>query len=142
MNKFSDKSLDRLKTCHEDLQALFLEVIKHFDCVIIEGHRDMETQNEYFRTGKSKLEWPNGKHNSIPSLAVDVAPVKNGKIDWNDRVQFYFFIGFVKGIASQMGIKIRSGGDWDGDNDLKDQTFIDLPHFELVVEGASNDNTE
>ena len=44
----------------------------------------------------------------------------------------YAFGGFVKGVASQKGIKIRWGGDWDSDNDLHDQNFIDLPHFELA----------
>jgi hypothetical protein len=31
-----------------------------------------------------------------------------------------------------MGIESRMGADWDGDFDTKDQTFHDLPHFELV----------
>ena len=52
-------------------------------------------------------------------------------IDWNDKERFYFFAGYVKGIASQMGIELRWGGDWDSDNQLHDQTFMDLPHFEL-----------
>jgi hypothetical protein len=30
-----------------------------------------------------------------------------------------------------MNIKIRWGGDWDSDNIMKDQTFNDLPHFQL-----------
>jgi peptidoglycan L-alanyl-D-glutamate endopeptidase CwlK len=36
------------------------------------------------------------------------------------------------GIAAKMGIKIRWGGDWDRDEELHDQTFFDLPHFELI----------
>ena len=36
------------------------------------------------------------------------------------------------GVASQMGIKIRWGGDWDRDTDLSDNRFNDLPHFELM----------
>ena len=31
-----------------------------------------------------------------------------------------------------MNIKIRWGGDWDSDNIMKDQTFNDLPHFEII----------
>jgi peptidoglycan L-alanyl-D-glutamate endopeptidase CwlK len=27
---------------------------------------------------------------------------------------------------------IRWGGDWDGDQDFRDQTFDDLAHFELI----------
>ena len=41
------------------------------------------------------------------------------------------FAGYVQGVAEQLGIKIRWGGDWDSDFDFKDQTFNDLVHFEL-----------
>lgn len=118
-------------TCHPELQKLFKEVIKGYDCTIIQGRRTKEEQDEYFRTGKSKVEWPNSKHNSSPSNAVDVAPYP---IDWNDYYSFYHFGGYVKGVADQMGINIRWGGDWDSDNDLNDQTFQDLVHFEIVGE--------
>ena len=128
MPKFGKRSKAKLETCHPDLQRLFNEVIKHFDCSILQGERGEEEQNEYYRTGKSKLKFPQSKHNSSPSLAVDVAPYP---IDWNDKHRFYYFAGFVKGIAASMGITLRWGGDWDGDNDLNDQTFFDLPHFEL-----------
>ena len=68
------------------------------------------------------------KHNQEPSLAVDVAP---WPIDWNDSHRFYHFAGFVLGIAAALNIRLRWGGDWDSDFDLRDQTFFDLPHFEL-----------
>ena len=42
-----------------------------------------------------------------------------------------YFAGVVKGIASQMGIGIRWGGDWDMDTEVKDNRFDDLVHFEL-----------
>ena len=45
--------------------------------------------------------------------------------------RFYNFAGTVQGVAKMLNIKIRWGGDWDSDNDLKDQTLYDLPHFEL-----------
>lgn len=35
--------------------------------------------------------------------------------------------------ASTTGVKIRWGGDWDGDWIHTDQSFHDLPHFELVT---------
>lgn len=128
MNKFSKRSADKLATCHDDLQMVMNEVIKHIDITILQGIRSKEEQDEFFRTGKSKVQWPNSKHNSTPSMAVDVAPYP---IDWNDKRRFDYLAGFVKGVASQMGIEIRHGGDWDSDNDFNDQTFHDLPHFEL-----------
>ena len=33
--------------------------------------------------------------------------------------------------ADELDISIRWGGDWNGDGTLTDQTFNDLPHFEL-----------
>lgn len=134
MAAFSSKSKAKLDTCDKKLQKVFNEVIKHWDCTILEGHRDQKTQDMYYEQGKSKLKWPSGKHNSIPSKAVDVAPYfKNApNIRWNDVDSFRYFAGFVMGIAASMNIKLRWGGDWDGDKDNKDQSFHDLPHFELV----------
>lgn len=129
MPNFGTKSRTELATAHPDLQRLFNRVIDTFDCVVLEGHRGEAAQEEAVRTGKSKLHWPNGNHNKTPSMAVDVAPYP---VNWNDTQRFYYFAGYVKGIAATMGIKIRWGGDWDSDTDLHDQTFFDLPHFELV----------
>ena len=128
MPKFSKKSLSKLETCDKRLQDLFLRVVKKFDCNILEGHRIKDRQNKLFDEGKSKLKYPKGKHNSLPSKAVDVAPYP---IDWNDRERFTYFAGYVVGIAYQMGLKIRWGGDWDMDTQVKDNNFDDLPHFEI-----------
>lgn len=136
--KFGQRSMQNLNECHPDLQKLFSEVIKHIDCSVIEGHRGEYTQNLYYHSGKSKLKFPQSKHNQTPSLAADVVPYP---IDWIDRGRFYHFVGFVRGIASQLGIRIRCGADWDGDNSFKDQSFHDLPHFELVV-GDRNANSK
>jgi peptidoglycan L-alanyl-D-glutamate endopeptidase CwlK len=125
---FSPRSQARLAECDLRLQKLFSEVIIHYDCTILEGHRNEVRQNHMFTSGKSKLSWPDSKHNQKPSLAVDVAP---WPIDWKNLIQFYHFGGFVLGAAKLMGIPIRWGGDWDMDNDLRDQTFNDLVHFEL-----------
>ena len=129
MPHFSVNSSARLNTCHIDLQRLFNRVVRDFDCTILEGHRGEIDQNEYVRAGKSKLPYPHSKHNFEPSFAVDVAPYP---IDWSDHERFYFFAGFVKGIAASMNISIRWGGDWDSDTQVKDQTFMDLQHFEIV----------
>lgn len=129
MARFSALSRERLATCDDRLQQLFNEVVKHFDCTILEGYRPKEKQDAAFHAGTSKVQWPNSKHNKTPSQAVDVAPYP---VDWTDLDRFRRFAWFVKGVASQMGIDIRMGADWDGDNEIKDQNFHDLPHFELV----------
>lgn len=131
MNKFSEKSLERLSTCHPDLQKIFTKVIEKYDCTVTCGHRSKDEQDEAVRTGNSKLAWPNSKHNSLPSKAVDVVPYP---VDWADSTRFYHFAGYVLAVAEFYGIKLRWGGDWNGDLKFRDEKFKDLPHFELVEE--------
>lgn len=133
--KFSETSKKHLSEAHIDLQILFHEVIKFIDCSVLVGYRNEVDQNLFFGTGKSEKRYPESKHNKIPSMAVDVAPYP---INWDDLKRFYYFGGVVKGIAKMLLEKkyisheIRWGGDWDGDNDLNDQNFNDLVHFELI----------
>lgn len=129
MNSFSGKSQERLSTCHPDLQKLFNEVIKHYDCTVVCGHRGKDEQDEAVRTGQSKLAWPHSKHNSLPSKAVDVVPFP---VDWKDLNRFFFFAGIVFTVAKQMNIKVRWGGDFNSDFNFKNDRFIDMPHWELV----------
>lgn len=133
MPTFSIKSQDRLDTSHPLLQELFNAVIKEIDCAIIDGHRARRLQNQLYQQGKSKVKWPKSKHNPMPSMAVDVGPwIKDKGIPWDDANQFCYFAGFVKAKAKDMGIQIRWGGDWDMDNDVTDQWFNDLAHWELI----------
>jgi peptidoglycan L-alanyl-D-glutamate endopeptidase CwlK len=133
---FSDKSIEKLNTCDQQLQRLFKEVVKHIDCTILCGHRTQEEQEEAFNTGKSKLHWPQGKHCSIPSKAVDVAITP---IDWSNSKAFYLFAGYVLATAQNMDIKVRWGGCWSGElNKTVENKFADLVHFELVEDSSSN----
>jgi peptidoglycan L-alanyl-D-glutamate endopeptidase CwlK len=133
MPQFGKTSLEKLSTCHPDLQRLFNEVIKHYDCTIIEGHRLDEDQLKAFNAGKSKIK-SGGKHNHSPSLAVDVAPhyPTEPNIDWNCQGNFYLFAGYVLATARQMKIEIKWGGSWNGSLDIRDNKFNDLVHFELL----------
>ena len=129
MPKLSAISRERLESCDERLQRVFNEAIKHFDCAIVEGHRGQALQDLYFSQGKSKVKWPDGKHNKTPSLAVDAMPYP---INWRDIERVCYLAGYVMAIALSMGINLRWGKDWDGDTDLNDQTFKDGPHYELI----------
>ena len=128
MARFGRRSKERLATCEKDLQMVFNEVIKHVDCSVLEGHRSGERQDKLYDEGKTKVRYPNGRHNSSPSRAVDVTPYP---VNWKDRERQTLFAGFVLGIANQMGINIRWGGDWDQDFEVQDNKFDDFPHFEL-----------
>jgi hypothetical protein len=129
MPQFSEKSLKCLRECDADLQRVMNEVIKHFDFTVFTGHRDRETQQKMVREGKSQVGWPDSKHNAFPSKAVDIAPYPIG---WEDRERATYLAGWVMATATQMGIKLRWGGDWDQDTQVKDNSFDDLWHFELV----------
>lgn len=159
MPSFSRSSQSRLLTCHDDIQKIMNIVIKNYDCSIIEGIRSIERQTELFNSGRSKT--MNSKHlphNGV-SLAIDVVPYP---ISWGKKehdilmnaimtrnhkdiqeslksynivyARFYHFAGYVTRVADELGIDIRWGGDWDSDNVFNDQTFFDLPHFELRLQ--------
>lgn len=131
----SSASQSKLNTCHPDLVRLFNEVSKHYAFTVVCGSRSDFDQKKMFDQKLSKVDGVKikskhqvDKENPL-ARAVDVAP---NPIDWNDKIRFYHFAGRVQGIAIGLGIKIRWGGDWDDDNDFKDNSFNDLPHFELV----------
>lgn len=124
MYKFGKKSQEKLSTVHPDLQKIANELIKLMDVTVLEGIRTKERQKELVRTGMSKT--MNSKH--LTGDAVDLAPFP---INWQDRDRFIYMQGMIRGIAHQLGIKIRSGIDWDSDGNLKDHSFFDGPHFEL-----------
>lgn len=127
--QFSKSSLEKLATCHPDLQVVLHEAIKLSDFTILDGHRGEMEQNAAFAAGKSKLKFPDSKHNSLPSNAVDIAPVP---LDWGNFARFAYLAGVVMALAHTRNIKMRWGGDWDADGEISDNKFNDLPHFELL----------
>jgi len=131
MYKFGQLSQQRIATLHPDLQDLLDEAIQLVDFTVLCGHRGQREQTEYYNTGRSKVKYPNSKHNLFPSRAVDIAPYP---VDWNDIKRFAQLGGIMKGLAHAKGIKIRCGFDWDSDGDITDHKFMDWPHIELVEE--------
>lgn len=105
------------------------------DFTILCGHRSVEEQQAAFNAdpptttldGITKL----SHHNHSPSRAVDVAP---WPIDWADIGRFRFLGGLILGVAGSRGLRIRWGGDWDGDGSFRDQHFDDPGHFELQAD--------
>lgn len=119
MYKYGKRSMQRLSTVHEDLQAIAHELIKHMDVSVLCGHRGEREQEAAFVAGNSKLQWPRSKHNKLPSLAIDLAPYP---IDWDDIARFNEMCDLVEAIAKDKGIKVRMGRDF---------SFRDYPHVEL-----------
>lgn len=135
MPTFGSRSRQNLDTCDPRLQRVFERVVETYDCTVICGHRGKADQEAAVAAGHSKTPWPKSRHNELPSEAADVAPYP---IDWYNTKRFYHFAGYVLATARGMGIELRWGGDWDGDNDLDDQTFMDLVHFELKRPGGQS----
>lgn len=132
--KFSTTSLQRLSTCDPKLQLVMKGALATnlIDISIIEGARGRETQDLYFKEGKSKVPWPNSKHNGEVSLAVDAGPYVNGQLSFN-KDHCCFLAGIVLGVSKSLGIPLRWGGNWDMDGEpLTDQDFQDLVHYEII----------
>lgn len=143
---FGARSLANLKKVHPDLVRLHEAVLPIFDHTVTDGARSVEEQKKNVEKGVSKT--LDSKHLLQPdgfAHATDSTPFPN---DW-DAVQkgmdamrkadptlavarFYYFQGVMRGVASQLGIRIRQGIDWDGDTLTGDQTFHDHPHNELL----------
>ena len=147
MYNFGKRSRSRLDTCHPDMILIMEEVIKIYDFSVLEGLRPLEKQQEYFETGRSKLDGviKKSKHQddgSGKSRAIDIMPFKKDTNAFSgkekDVRRFYHLAGIVKATAyrlkeqGKINHSIRWGGDWDSDDVYTDQNFDDLPHFELI----------
>jgi len=124
MYKLGKKSQERLRGVNSQLVNILFELVKIMDITVIEGVRTQERQDKLVAEGKSKTKF--SKH--ITGQAVDLAPYP---IDWEDRDRFHYMGGMLRGIAKQMGVDVRWGGDWDSDGETKDNNFDDLVHIEL-----------
>jgi peptidoglycan LD-endopeptidase CwlK len=121
MPTLSKSSLKYLGECHPDLRKVANECIKHYDFAIYCGHRGKAAQDRAFREKKSKVKWPNSKHNKTPSLAFDAYPVPGP--NWNNIPSFHTMARHMKEAARKVGVNIKWGGDF--------KSFFDGPHFEI-----------
>lgn len=117
---------EKLKDVHPDLVILIEAYGKDNDIIIVDGHRDKEAQDKAYKIGNTRVKYPNSKHNSTPSMAVDIAPTKDkGKtIDWRDITSFNHMADDVLFLARKMGIRVLWGGSF--------LRLVDKPHFELI----------
>lgn len=123
------RSLERLQGVHPDLVKVVKLAISRSDVdfTVIEGVRSREKQAENVRKGVSQT--MNSRH--LTGHAVDIAPLVNGQIPWNDKSYFNKQAQLMLACAEELGIAIRWGGDWNENGDWKDEKFYDGPHFEL-----------
>lgn len=154
--EFGKNSKEKLSTCHIDLQKIFNLAIKRskIDFGISEGHRSIKKQQQHYSIGRTtelhrkpitRVDGVNdiGKHNKIPSEATDIFAYHpdiqiRRKIIY-DKVTLSYIAGVIDSCAKELFNKgetthlIRWGGNWDSDGVIAlDQSFDDLPHFEIV----------
>lgn len=148
MPRFSRESWEINNTVSWKLQGVLSGAIELIDFKSISGRRTTEEQKELYRTRKTTLDGvtKRSKHQADPpalAKAIDIAP---WPVQWPDEEnisekekqhrikRFHVLAGVILGVAHCRGVKLRWGGDWDGDWIYKDQEFHDLGHFELVEE--------
>ena len=117
----SSLSRKRLATCHVDLISVVMLAAERIAIAVLAGHRSEIDQRAAFANGFSKLDWPKSEHNSLPSRAVDLAPLP---LDWQDVAAFERMAKTVKMAAAELGVAIEWGGDWE--------RLVDRPHFQLA----------
>ena len=156
MAKYGKSSLEKIGTCHPDLITVLLEAerISPIDLTVIEGIRSAARQRRLYDQGRTEpgkiVTHVDGfsrrsKHQAVHrlslepvidgnsdavSLAVDIGPYP---LDWNDAFGFGVVYAVMLQAAANVGVRIKSGADWDSDGDRSDQRFNDYPHFELLM---------
>lgn len=122
---FSSISLERLNTCHIELQRLMHAVmnLQEIDFSILCGFRDKHDQDEAVREGHSMLCWPHGRHNHEPSLAVDIAAYPIDDFNKDNTSRTIMLAKSVLGVATKLEIPVFWGGHWTH--------FQDIYHFQL-----------
>jgi peptidoglycan L-alanyl-D-glutamate endopeptidase CwlK len=131
--KLGAGSIAELGTCHEDLQRIVRLVVSRlpppYDLKVVCGWRDKAAQEAAFAAGNTTKHFPASHHNVYPSRAVDLVMYP---VDWSDVKMAAFLAGAMFCAASELGLHLRWGGDWNRNGKTTDETFGDLPHFELA----------
>ncbi len=141
MNTFGTNSRNELDTAAPILQEIAFTVLAIKDHSVLKGHRNEVEQNAAYnaKPQRSKLKFPNGKHNELPSRAIDVQtwPVPQGDTKEQTeqllREDQLYLLGLYVGVAAQIGVILRSGADWDRDGEIADNGWDDLFHIEMVA---------
>ncbi len=136
-----EASLAKLDGCASDLIniARLAIGVTPVDFTIVWGYRGEAEQNALHASGASHKAYPESKHNreksgKPASWALDFAPWVDGRIYWEDTHMFAVVAGvfLACGGIRARPVKLRWGGDWDGDGKTTDQTLMDWGHIELL----------
>lgn len=140
MYKFSQTSLRRLKNVDERLVDLMKLSLSRspvdFGIAYLGGFRTAEEQHELYMSDVSTKDGYLMKSKHQFGEAVDFIPYVEGshQVATKKYVKYYLIIiGVIFACAAELGIKIRSGANWDKDEIwIDDQSFDDFNHMELI----------
>jgi len=100
------------------------------DFSIICGWRSDSDQEKAYKEGKSQLRGGTGKHNLLPSKAIDIAPYP---VDFDDISKYLTLGDHIKKCAEYLNIPIIWGGDWK----MRDYGHFELPdNINIALEMA------
>lgn len=137
--KFSQFSLDRLEGVHPKLQMIVSEVMamQVMDFRVVEGVRALERQKQLVAAGKSKtldskhLVQADGYGHAVDLFPYPVDMARVNKGDFRECGRFAVLAGLIKAVSHSHNVNITWGGDWDGDGETLDHTFMDFPHIQI-----------
>ena len=143
-HQYGTSSSAKLRTCHDEIVLVMGEALKmtppSVDITIVWGYRNKGQQNAIDPRLTTKR-WPASYHNAEDddgepcSDACDFAPwitLPTGKkgIPWKDVSLFAFVAGVIQAAASNLGIEITWGNDFDRDGSTEDQSLADVGHIQ------------
>lgn len=135
---FSQTSKDKLKGVHPNLTRVVEKALSYgiMDFAVVQGVRTKEQQEMLFKQGRDPaypgpiVTWTKkSKHLKQADdygHAVDLVPIINGRMDWQNLDNFTVLASLMYRAAMEEGVKILWGGFW-----IKTK---DRPHFELIGE--------
>ena len=136
MFKLSDRSLNRLKGVNPKLINILLLAIQRtpidFGVAWMGGVRTPEEQNTLFKSGFSQCDGYIKLSKHQLGNAVDLNVFVGSKMV-DSKEMLCVVAGVMFSCASELNEKLRWGLDWDGDSDIRDNTFNDQYHFELKL---------
>ena len=118
----------KLADAHPDLVKWYLEKVKprFADAHISWSFRDKDSQEQAFLDGKSKLHFPNSKHNQVPALALDLFQLDiHGLALWR-----WGYFRDISDMAAVDADPILWGGLW--------KSIGDSDHFQLKQSDTDN----
>lgn len=136
-------SNERLKGVNPKLVEVVKQAAKAspFAIRVIEGLRSAARQNQLYAQGRTKpgkiVTWTRNSKHMIQSdgtgHAVDLAPLINGAIPWNDKARFRLINDLMQAAADDVGIAVRWGADWNRNGVPWQKGEYDGPHFEVAA---------